>query len=1419
MKYLKALNDRSASMIRKRIPLVARRSIALLLSAGAAAVLALFLGSSLGQTQTPAITVESLSIEGSPDGDVYVTGEEIEFQVEFSVRPDSVSTSDPIKLKLEIGENTRNVRGGFDGATAYFYYTVKSTDLDTDGISVNANALDGTLVVDGTSIDASTITHAAFDAGIGHRVRHPQPTVDSISFDGTPTGDVYETGDTISVEIEFSADVNLPSSNPMTLALQVGDNERTMTASVSGDTATLEYEVQATDYDTDGVSVDADSLEGTIKVGAVSFDASNISHSALSGGDDHEVNRAPPTIESIEFTSTPADTAYEAGEEITVDVEFSENVSADTSNPITLKLEVGSNERTMTGSFSGDTATMTYTVQNSDYDTDGVSVVADSLGGHIVVDSITLAASLISNDALDGGSDHQVNRGPPEIDGIEFVTTPSGDSYADGDRISIEFEFDEAVSGDSSDPVTLELQVGDNVRTLTGTFEGRFIYFDYTVQGSEYDTDGVSVVANSLDGTIIAASITFDASDISHAALNGGDAQRVNRAPPTIESIAFSSTPDDDVYVTDESISVVIDFGETVDGDTSDPLTLQLQVGGRVRTMSGTFDGEEAYLRYKVQAEDYDADGVTVIANSLSGTVVADSVSFDASNYSHDALDGGSDHRVNPIPITVESMEFRETPSDGFYDTGEEINLEVKFSVDPDIDPDDQIYLDLQIGDSVKRLWGGFESEYAYFWYVVEKDDYDGDGVSVNANALSGTFIVNGNRVDASMVAHDELLGGSERKVNRPDPVAVESVTISSTPSDDVYETDDEIEVVVVFDQAVTEGDDDVTLKLTVGSKERTMDATFDGTSVFFRYTVQSTDYDTDGIEIVANSMEGTIEYESGNHSQDATSLSFDAVAGGTDHRVNKLVFESLEIVSDPGDDDMYGVGDIIKVRATFNVHVSSILWDRNAETRLLLDVGDNQRTVQIKSGGGGILDFEYTVVEADVDNDGVSVPESPFTGSVAAFGTNVISVAGVTFAGIESDELVNAQPDIDSVEITSTPVDSYGYGAGDTITVTVTFNAGVQVGGSSGDALPTIDLQLGNETVQATANVSHGDQTTEMEFEYTVQADDFAHQGISVVAYSLDAHDSPLTFAANATEVRLLHYGTDIDATQVVDPRIQIVEVRFGTEPASGSFYGIDDTIEVEVVFNRAVQLVDEASTITLSGQDHPSEGSATSRTFELASGKGTDTLVFSSTVEVGDDSYKGISIDGLEDEDDWDNLLIGVNGGPMTASFSGLAQDFAQQAYGGQMATSVTVTSTPSDSAGYVNNEKFTFEVRFGADQPLIIEVDPEIDLQVGEDVVVATLVDGHAYAGPKKLRYEFEFASHHGDEDGIEILDTWFIVDGSYSRGYFLPGDPNDSSTYGQVIWKFVNPSPGVLSGHKVQSQRQAPGGNGLNWNPAD
>ena len=991
-------------------------------------------------------------------------------------------------------------------------------------------------------------------------------------------------------------------------------------------------------------------------------------------------------------------------------------------------------------------------------------------------------------------------------------------------------EFDATVDGDSSDPLTLTLQIGDDQRSAAATFEGRLIYFKYTVVAADVDTDGAAVVANSMSGTLVYNGISYSGSDIAVSALDGGSAHKVNRAPPTVSSITITSEPTDGAYETGDNIRVTVDFGENLTEPSTDRVTLDLQVGTRVRTLTGALDGSEAYLSYRVVAEDYDTDGVSVIEDSLDGTLSSGVYTWDASTISNDAVDAGTDHIVNPNQITVEQIRFEEIPADHIYDTGEIVGIEVEFSSTPGEDSSDPIKLAVQIGDEVKSLTGGFDGESAYFRYTVTADDFDPDGVTVDANSLSGTLIVNGNRIDMSTVAHAALEGGASHLVNRPATLALESIAITSSPDGDFYEADDVIEVTMTFNQTVHEGDDDITLTLDVGGGQRSMEASFNNsTTAVFSYTVLRTDLDEDGVEVLSSSMSGNIAYAGGNYTRDASALTFPAVEGGQAHRVNEFKLLSVEFRDETGTQS-YVTGDLIKVYTIFNGQVGVNLAAPNE--RLTIKVGDTEHEVPMKgsapsdreNGEFGIY-FQYLVQEGDSDSDGVSLPESPFSGLVYVFSQYLYDFANVTNESVNSGFRVNPDPDIESVEITSSPESNTGYTVGESIVVRVSFFQEVEIGDISIDQIPVLDLTLHGDggdddddtrVVQAIASVESDARYEWIDFVYSIDEADLALDGISIAANSIDANGVSITLIEDEVAANLRHDAVAQDTSQAIDPRLRIVSVSFSSEPDADSFYVLDDEITVTVTFSENALLASNnpRSVPSITGLDYDEDDSTKARTFVYQSGERTNTWVFKSTVAAGDNSYNGISLDAIDADDDLNDRINSWSGADVLLTFNGLDKDSTQQAYGGPMATSVLVTSTPDSTDGYEEGEKFTFEVSFD-DDLLVIETDPEIDIKVGDNVRTAELISGHGYVNIDKLQFEYEFDGDDEDSDGIEILDTWFIVSGDFDRGYFLTGDPSDSSTYSQPIWKFVNPSAGTLTSHKVQSSSSS----GISWLPGD
>ena len=132
---------------------------------------------------------------------------------------------------------------------------------------------------------------------------------------------------------------------------------------------------------------------------------------------DNDTVSAAPSVSTVSLISDP-EAAYAAGEEIVVAVVFTKPISV-TGTP-SIELMVGANTRTVQcQDAASEVLTCTYTVVAGESDTDGVSVVADSLalnGGTIQDAETTPQDATLTHPAVAADSDHTVDGGTPDVE-------------------------------------------------------------------------------------------------------------------------------------------------------------------------------------------------------------------------------------------------------------------------------------------------------------------------------------------------------------------------------------------------------------------------------------------------------------------------------------------------------------------------------------------------------------------------------------------------------------------------------------------------------------------------------------------------------------------------------------------------------------------------------------------------------------------------------------------------------------------------------------------------------------------------------------------------------------------------------------------------------------------------------------------
>ena len=357
---------------------------------------------------------------------------------------------------------------------------------------------------------------------------------------------------------------------------------------------------------------------------------------------------------------------------------------------------------------------------------------------------------------------------------------------------------------------------------------------------------------------------------------------------------------------------------------------------------------------------------------------------------------------------------------DGIYGIGDRIRVTVTFSEDITVTGAPQLELD--IGGSAKSAeYESTNSEGVVFGYTVIEGDADDDGIAISENKLT----LNGGSIkDAADNAADlsvkALAALSDHRVDGIRPTISQQVDLGAgnDGTDGVYLLGEVVRASARFsEEIIVEGAPQLALDLNgvtkaaplefIISKCEPSDGAFvlslcvseggssnrRGTFLHFAYTVTRGDEDSDGLGIGTNAIilnGGTIRDAAGNDAD----LTYEALADNARYIVDGVLPEitSVVITSDPGDDDTYGVGDVLEITVTF----SETVWlaagvTRNHVPRIKFDIGGEARMAgysRLRSSMGGDSSdvvFAYTIQDGDNDDNGIAI------------GTNALQLVGAT--------------------------------------------------------------------------------------------------------------------------------------------------------------------------------------------------------------------------------------------------------------------------------------------------------------------------------------------------------------------------------------------------------------------------------------
>ena len=1344
-----------------------------------------------GKGTAPAVS--SVSFSGSPAaGDTYERGEKIQVQVAFD-RPVQVTGSP--QVALAIGSHTRAAAfSSISGTTAAFAYTVQASDRDADGIAIAANALGlngGSIKAAADGTTDAVLTHGAVAASATRKVDGSlveAPAVTGVAFAGSaPAGNTYRPGQAIQVQVRFSRPVTITGSPVVDLT--VGSATRAaafFSVGGSGTTATFDYQVQDGDEDTDGVSIAANAIRlagGTIK-GAGGTDAV-LTHAAIAADPSRKVGArvegAAPVVSRLFLSSHPAHgDSFQFGEAIRVDLVFDRPVTVTGSPRVALTIGTATRQAVFSsGTRSGiSSLSFEYLVQAADSDSDGISIAANalSLAGGTIKDTDSAADADLAHAAVTADANRKVDGSratAPAVTSVSISNSPAdGATYELGETIRVTVAFDRPVTATGSPRVALTIGTATR-QAAYRTSHSQYLFFDYRVQAADLDDDGIAIAANGLSlngGTIKAAAADATDAALTHPAVNS--AHRVDGgtvSAPAVRHVAFSGAPaSGDTYGRGETITVEVVFSRTVTVTGSPQVALT--VGSRSRAASYVSGTQRLAFAYTVQADDRDADGVSVAADaiSLAGGSIAALDGTTAATLRHLPVAASRGRKVDGSrvrPPAVSGVAFSASPASGdTYELGETIAATVTF--DKPVTVSGSPVLALTVGSRTRQA--AFSSSAATgvttlaFHYPVQASDRDADGIAIPANAirLNGAAITAADdaAVDA-VLRHAAVPADAGRKVNGGEvsAPAVTGVSFSGSPaSGDTYELGETVRVRVAFDKPVT-----VTgsprIGLTIGSHTRP--AAFAAASsdqvLTFAYSVQTQDADADGIGIAANAIRlagGAImaAVDAGT----AADLAHAAVPADANRKVDGSqvtapAVSAIRFAGRPAGAGTYVRGETIRVQVRFNRAVTV-----SGSPRVTLLVGSATRTAAFTSAdaAANAVYFAYTVQAADLDNDGIAIAADAISlngGSVKAGDGTTDADLSHAAVGADATRKVDGRitgPVVSGIAFITTPLTAATFQRGENIDVKVEFNQPIRYSGS-----PYVELSIGNRTRPATFAYVPGPAA--LAFSYTVQAGDLDADGVSIAANAIRLGGGSIKAADGVTDAILAHApvvsdrARKVNGNQVTAPSVS--RISFVGSPADGTTYQLGETIEVKVEFDRYVGSSGSLRlALTIGGQ---------TRLARLSHGRGfggiTD-LHFKYVVQETDFDANGVSI-GAD--------AIRLNGGSITTadrgadaelSHAALPDDATRKVDGIQVAgpviTSISFVGVPASGDAYQRGETIRVNVFF--DRLVTVSGSPEVELTIGSRSARATLF---SYGiGVLGLGFEYTVQALDADADGISI-----------------------------------------------------------------
>jgi Ca2+-binding RTX toxin-like protein len=900
-----------------------------------------------------------------------------------------------------------------------------------------------------------------------------------------------------------------------------------------------------------------------------------------------------PTVSSVAASGsgiTSGNGTLGAGAAVTLTVNFSENVIANTTGGTpTLTLNDGGTATYIGGSGTG-ALTFSYTVA-AGQNTSDLTVTGLNLNGGTIKDAAGNAAVLDGATANPAGT-LLIDTSAPTVSSV--ATAPASGSVFLGSVVTLTVNFSEnVVVTTTGGTPTLTLNDGGTA-TYTGGSGTGALAFAYTVAAGQSTSDLALTALNLNGGTIKDA--TGNAAVVSGAATNPSGVLVVDGIAPTVNSVATSGagiTAGSGILNAGKVVTLTVNFSENVAVTTTGGTpTLTLNDGGTATYASGS--GSSALtFSYTVGAGQNTSD-LAVTALNLNGGTIKDTAGNTAVVTGAVTNPAGT-LQIDTTASTVSSVAASGagiTSGSGTVGVGTVVTLTASF--------DENVIVTTTGGTPTLTLNDGGTATYASgsgtsalaFTYTVAAGQNTPD-LTVTALNLNGGTIADA-AGNAAVVTGAATNPAGTLQIDTSAPT-VSSVTTSPASGSAIIGS--VVTLLVNFTESVVVTTTGGTPTLTLNDGGT---ATYSGGSgtgaLAFSYTVAAGQNTADLTVTALNLNGGTIKDGAGNAA---------VVTGAATNPAGILLIDGTaptvsSVTTSPASGTVIAGGVV-----TLTVNFSENVAVNTTGGTPMLALSDGGTATYTGGSGTGALTFSHTVAAGQGTADLTVTALNLNGGTIADIAGNTAVVTGAVTNPTGVLVIDGVAPTVSSVAASGSGITS-GSGvlnAGKVVTLTANFSENVTVVTTGGT--PTLTLNDGG-----VATYASGSGTSALAFTYTVAA---GQNTPDLMVTALNLNGGTIKDAAGNAAV-VTGAATNPAGTLQIDTAASTVSsvATSGAGITSGAgTIGIGTVVTLTVTFNENVVVTTTGGTPTLTLNDG---GVAT-----YTGGTGTSALTFNYTVAAG--------------------------------------------------------------------------------------------------------------------------------------------------------------------------------------------------------